>query len=364
MFFEMLRRSLILVALLCADAAHGADIPALVRQVKPAIVQIFSYDRDYQLMGTGTAFFISPDGNCLTNYHVIEGADTIIVTGSDIKGFSSAKILVADEEHDVAELKVYGVENAPCLLLGSSVDAVEGQRVLVIGNPRRLEGTVSDGIISAFRDNRTLIQITAPISPGSSGSPVIDAESGKVIGIAEMIRKDGENLGFAISVEVVKTAIAKASPQHLWQPPKTNATPSEETAQEIFRRAEAAYNAHSYREALAYFNQYIELQPSNSLAHLYRGLAHLDLKEYDEAVGDFTVMIQLKATNASGYGLRGLAYLNLGRYNDSLADCNEAIRLKPERVYLYERRAKVYDALGDHARAEADRKRAKDLMRR
>jgi Trypsin-like peptidase domain len=78
--------------------------------------------------------------------------------------------------------------------------------VLVIGNPTGLQGTVSDGLIAAFRENRSLIQITAPISPGSSGSPVLD-ENGLVIGVATLQRVEGQNLNFAIAVESVTSAL-------------------------------------------------------------------------------------------------------------------------------------------------------------
>jgi hypothetical protein len=107
---------------------------------------------------------------------------------------------------DLAVLK-FAFDGAPYLKLGQSADAVEGQKVLVIGSPEGLQGTVSDGIISAFRENRSMIQITAPISPGSSGSPVMN-ESGEVIGVATMITKEGQNLGFAIAVEQVQRALA------------------------------------------------------------------------------------------------------------------------------------------------------------
>jgi hypothetical protein len=105
---------------------------------------------------------------------------------------------------DLAILK-FAAEGAAYLKLGHSSDAVEGQTVLVIGSPEGLQGTVSEGIISAFRENRSIIQITAPISPGSSGSPVMN-ESGEVIGVATMTR-EGQNLGFAIAVEEVERAL-------------------------------------------------------------------------------------------------------------------------------------------------------------
>jgi serine protease Do len=111
----------------------------------------------------------------------------------------------------IAILK-FAAHDAHWLKLGRSDTAAEGQRVLVIGNPNGLQGTVSDGLIAAFREDRSLIQITAPISPGSSGSPVLD-ETGQVIGVATLMEVDGQNLNFAIPVESVKDAIASAIAQ-------------------------------------------------------------------------------------------------------------------------------------------------------
>jgi hypothetical protein len=80
---------------------------------------------------------------------------------------------------------------------------------LVLGNPEGFTFTVSDGIISAFRENRAFIQITAPISAGSSGSPVLDVDSGQVLGIAVGMWREGQNLNFAIPSEKIRDVIAK-----------------------------------------------------------------------------------------------------------------------------------------------------------
>jgi hypothetical protein len=91
---------------------------------------------------------------------------------------------------------------------------------LVIGNPEGLEGTVSDGIISAFRFGRSMIQITAPISHGSSGSPVLD-ESGNIIGMAILVFKEGQNLNFAIAVEKLSVALTQQLPREgSFRPPE------------------------------------------------------------------------------------------------------------------------------------------------
>src|SRR5258707_955687 len=145
----------------------------------------------------------------LTNYHVISGGGGIIAKTPTGAVYILKSVVSYSEAHDVAELQ-FLTTDAPYLTLGHSSGAVEGQRVLVIGNPVGLEGTVSEGIISAFRAGRTLIQITAPISPGSSGSPVLD-ESGQVIGMAILVYREGQNLNFAISSETIRDAITKSA---------------------------------------------------------------------------------------------------------------------------------------------------------
>lgn len=95
--------------------------------------------------------------------------------------------------------------------MGSSSALSEGQKVIVIGNPEGLQWTASDGIIAALRTDQKLVQITAPISPGSGGSPVLD-ENGKVIGIATAFWKEGQNLNFSIPIEHVIEAAAALKP--------------------------------------------------------------------------------------------------------------------------------------------------------
>jgi S1-C subfamily serine protease len=189
--------------------SRNIDIPTLVRQAKPAVVQIVTLDQNNKPLKTGTGFFISPDGDLLTNYHVIFDASSILAKTPSGAVYFLKGIVSVSPPADIALLQFYATD-LPYLRLGSTTDAVEGQRVLVIGNPEGLEGTISDGIISAFRENRSMIQITAPISSGSSGSPVLD-ESGQVLGIATLISKEGQNLNFAISSESIREALSESS---------------------------------------------------------------------------------------------------------------------------------------------------------
>lgn len=195
---------LVIASVLCSPGKLNADaITEIVAKAKPAVVQIITFDRNREPLKTGTGFFVSGDGYLLTNNHVIDGGSYVTARTSSGATYQFDAVVVRSADPDLAVLK-FTTTDVPHLQLGSSAEAVEGQKVLVIGNPEGLQGTVSDGIISAFRDDRTYIQITAPISPGSSGSPVLD-ETGQVIGMATLVFREGQNLNFAISAERIKS---------------------------------------------------------------------------------------------------------------------------------------------------------------
>jgi len=188
------------------QSLNAESIPDIVAHAKPAIIEVIAFDAKNRRLKTGTGFFITADGVAVTNFHVIQGASSLTAMTNDGAFFAFEGVLYKPQGVDLAILK-FAAHDAHWLKLGRSDTAVEGQRLLVIGNPNGLQGTVSDGLIAAFREGRSLIQITAPISLGSSGSPVLD-ESGQVIGVATLIEVKGQNLNFAIPVESLRDAIA------------------------------------------------------------------------------------------------------------------------------------------------------------
>jgi len=119
---------------LAAIAVHATDIPALVQEAKPAVVEIITLDQQNNVLKTGTGFFISSDGALLTNYHVISGGSSITAKMPNGAVFFLKCIVTASEAYDVAKLQFVATD-VPYLTLGSSSSAVEGQRILVIGNP-------------------------------------------------------------------------------------------------------------------------------------------------------------------------------------------------------------------------------------
>jgi hypothetical protein len=202
------------------------SIPQIVAKSKPATILIIALDENWSPIKTGTGFFISPDGLAVTNYHVVQGASHFLGRTNEGAAFQFERLVAHPQGVDLAILK-FAADGVACLKLGHSTDAVEGQTVLVIGSPEGLQGTVTEGIISAFRENRSMIQISAPISPGSSGSPVMD-ESGDVIGVATSITREGQDLGFAIAVEEVERALTapRVAIETPSEPPLVDPTPA------------------------------------------------------------------------------------------------------------------------------------------
>ena len=181
--------------LLFASKVNG-QLADLVAKNEKAIVQIFSYDEFGAPASTGTGFFIKADGTGLTNLHVLKEARYSFIR--DIKGniYQIEKINRICKDCDIAEFSISAQNKIfPTLNLTTNIP-LKGSDIFVIGNPEGLESSVSKGIISAIRDEKNkVIQISAPISPGSSGSPIMDM-NGNVFAIATYQHREGQNLNF------------------------------------------------------------------------------------------------------------------------------------------------------------------------
>ncbi len=158
--------------------------------------------------GLGSGFVAAANGKIVTNFHVIRDATQASVVTSDRVEHHDVEVIALDETHDLAVLRIGARKLEPLALADSSL-AKPGEHVVAIGNPLGLGDTISDGLLSAIRDlpQLTLLQISAPISPGSSGGPVFN-DRGEVIGVSTFLLSGGQNLNFAIPINVVKPLLA------------------------------------------------------------------------------------------------------------------------------------------------------------
>lgn len=191
----------VLIAILTIQSEHSSNANTaaeIARAVFPSVVLVTMQDAKGQPVALGSGFFVAKD-TIATNLHVIDGAAAGyakvigLPTKLTIEGVVSVDVL-----HDLALLKLSG-SSAPPLQIANRVSISTGDPVFAIGNPRGLEGTFSQGIISSVRQIGAdrILQITAPISPGSSGGPVVD-ETGTVVGVAVASIANAQNLNFAI----------------------------------------------------------------------------------------------------------------------------------------------------------------------
>jgi V8-like Glu-specific endopeptidase len=196
-----------------AQAPPPKDVPAIAKAANGAIVSIVMSDKDGHAIAQGSGFLISNDGVILTNYHVIAEGNSAAVKFPDGAFYVVDGVLASDKARDIAVIKVHG-QNFRTLLLGNSDRVQVGEDVVAIGNPLSLESTVSNGIVSGIRtveeEGGKFLQVTTPISPGSSGGPLFNM-AGEVIGITTMYLKGGENLNFAIPINDAKPLLSAES---------------------------------------------------------------------------------------------------------------------------------------------------------
>ena len=195
-----------------ANQQANLSAQQIAKRVLPAVGLLICGNGADAVLGSG--FFISP-GVLVTNYHVIEGnprCEVRLTVGKTKQRYTLVRILGFDEESDLALLSVPDAAkpNVPIVhLLPANQWPVVGETVYALGNPEGLAGTISPGIVSAgLRDTKkqARLQITAPISHGSSGGPVVNAK-GEVVGVTVGSLTEGQNLNFAVPSALLHTLL-------------------------------------------------------------------------------------------------------------------------------------------------------------
>lgn len=186
-----------------------ADLSELADRLKKSLVSITALN-DGMPFATGSGFVIAENGIFATNHHVIEGANGLVIKLDNGETYERVDVLGIDARRDLAVLKIPAV-GLPALPFAPIDSADVGDDIYVIGNPLGLEATFSTGIVSAERlwDGVQMLQITAPISSGSSGGPIVNRE-GQVIGVSTAGMDEGQNLNFAVPAKHVQGLLDSA----------------------------------------------------------------------------------------------------------------------------------------------------------
>ena len=212
--------TLVAASLPIADAQITA--PALsgdqvVERVSPSAVSILVGKGDGQVAGVASGVIIRSDGMILTANHVVKGMREVQVRLKSGEIYDQVELMASDERRDVAALRI-SATGLPVLPFGNSASAASGAVVFVVSNAVGLPWTASSGILSATRmaddvpgagSGYRILQFTAPLSPGSSGGVLVDAEA-RILGIVVGSLSVGQNINFAVPIESV-AGLANAS---------------------------------------------------------------------------------------------------------------------------------------------------------
>jgi tetratricopeptide (TPR) repeat protein len=280
------------------------------------------------LIATGSGFFVR-ENIIATNFHVIDGADdaAIKLENSDTL-YSTAGVIAVDKQNDLVLLQINNIRGKP-LRLSVSEPLEVGLEIYAVGSPKGLEGTIASGIVSRLgtrAEGEGRIQITAPISPGSSGGPVVN-KYGAVIGIAQASIREGQNLNFAIPVQYLARMLTNLSvPEPIRniasRPSQTDASlstsmPRPESLPTICERSISSIRTpyetgnHSAREFAVVGNRYD------------------DEGKYEEAVIALIKATQLNPKYHQAYFYLWRAYSHLGCIENQIIALKQAVIIKP-----------------------------------
>jgi S1-C subfamily serine protease/Flp pilus assembly protein TadD len=344
-------------ASVAVNEGASASLPDLIRRVKPAVVAIITYDAKGNTLLSGSGFFVRP-GQVVTNLHVIEGARRAEVKTLDGKGriYPVDGVMAIDEEGDLAILGVTVPADHAHAVEVTTTTPEEGERVFVIGNPLRLEGSISDGIVSAVREVPNLgriIQITAPVSHGNSGSPLFNMK-GQVIGVVTIKVTNGQNINLAIS-SARFDALKIASPVSFDEIAARSREPqnTESSADWWYRNGLNSLWLGNYDGALGSFENAVNKNPDRVEAWIQVGYCKVKQGKNAEAIRAYKQALRLRPNSVEAYNKLGDAYYYASDFDAAISAYTQAARLRPDLADAFYNLGVAYLEVGDRRAALA-----------
>jgi len=330
--------------------AQTLTVPQLINKIENSVFTVYAENEKGNVFSQGSGFVIGINGVCITNFHVLENAHSGYVQNKDGEKFKISKIIDYDADCDLVKFQIENTTNRQFYALPVSMTIPpKGEDIVSLSTPMGLEQTVSTGIVSSIRETQlygTTIQITAPISHGSSGSPILN-KKGEVLGVSTFGYGEGQSLNFAVSV-LNFSKISQTKNLNL---------------QDITRNPLETTNIRKVRTAILEGNYDIafELAKSeydkNNKNHLVLSLIaniYLETKDYESAIDAILEAIDIAPENASYFNLCGLAFTHKGyaEYNTNndetsfkyaLQSYEKAISLGNDPIYYYNRGHLIFE---------------------
>jgi Trypsin-like peptidase domain/Tetratricopeptide repeat len=290
---------LVLVAILStAAASQQKPLHDLYDRIKRSVVLLVTFDGEGNGQSLGSGVILAPNGEIVTNLHVIRDAKTVAAKLWNGSFLPIDEVIGIDQKSDLVILKA-DAQDLPSIQIAPDQSLAVGDSVLAVGNPLGLESALSTGVVSGFRDISQLgpeIQTTAPISPGSSGGGLFDYQ-GRLVGITSSTLLEGQNLNFAIPVSVVNKVkrfpamgLAKIQSQ-LASPGSGNGPRTDELGS--LDRAKRFIALEMFDDAEKELASALTENKFNPEAHFYLGDLLARRKSYEKAREEFKIASNL-----------------------------------------------------------------------
>lgn len=317
--------------------AGAKSATEVFEEVSDSVVVVYGKDREGDVISLASGVVLAA-GEVVTNCHVIKEVGDLSVKYKDSEHAATRKH--SDLDRDVCSLTVQGLK-ATAARLGATQPLKVGQRVYVIGAPRGLELTLSEGIISSLREveGGRYIQITAPISAGSSGGGLFD-DAGHLIGLPTFYISEGQQLNFAVPVEWVKAL------------PRRDMT-AKNAATAItawINKAIELDDKHDRVGLLQHAQRWTKARPSDAEAWFFLGIAQ-DYGSEVEAIKAYQKAVRINPKFAEAWFLLGSSYEIAGKVIPAIEAYQQAVRVKPDYAIFWYRLGQTYKRAGQSTRA-------------
>jgi S1-C subfamily serine protease len=265
-----------------------------------SVLTLYCYDKGGKPIGQGSGFVIRQDGVVVTDWHVAKNAFSIVAVDGSGRKYTISRYVNVDPNSDLVLLQLANDDGSEPTLqaipVADSRKVSAGLKIYTISAPKGFSHTLSDGLLSAIRsvDGLQLLQITAPVSPGSSGGPVLNA-AGEVVGVIEGLIPSGQQLNFAIPIDYALRLLNGAA-DFARQQPTTDAgtrTTARQTDASDFERGRVALGEKNYLIAARIFTTYLKSHPEEGAAAFNAALCYIGLNEFGKAAAFFKIFLRL-----------------------------------------------------------------------
>ncbi len=335
-----------LTTAVCVNAE--VDLTKLVSNIRPAVVTIVVYDINRQVTSIGSGFFIDKRGHLITNYHVLDKSYAADIRTLDGETYPIKLVVAESKSVDLVKVLVdIPRDKIRWIKVSKKMPAI-AEKILVVGSPMGLEHTVSEGIVSSIRKIPSVgnfFQMSAPISPGSSGSPVVNTK-GQVIGVATFQFIRGQNLNFSVAGDSVLRLKPTGPALAISRWTFNNSLEQPKLAEELCRKGYSFSINGEAQKAIQFFRQAIEKDPTNKMAWNGLGYCHVGLDNPQAAIQAYQQAIKTDPTDETLHFNLANYYIKLGRKQDAINLYREVIALNPNFENAYFRLGIVYTELG------------------